>query len=51
MNVIDPTFRAKNKPKSEPFKGKNNPQATSEQLQNNLQKVVKITISEGRNST
>ena len=35
------TFRPENTPKSWPFKAKNNPQATPEQLQTNFQKVQK----------
>ena len=33
------TFRPQNKPKSRPFKAKNNTQTTSEQLQKNFQKA------------
>ena len=38
------TFRAENTPKSSSFKAKNNASITSEQLQNNFQKVQKTTF-------
>ena len=38
------TFRPENKPKSRPFKAKNNAQTTSEQLKTNFQKVEKTTF-------
>ena len=38
------TFRAENTPKSSSFKAKNNAPITSEQLQNNFQKVQKTTF-------
>ena len=51
-------FRAKNIPKSRPFKAQNDAQTTSEQLQTKFQKVkkttfltlkmVKMTLSEGK---
>ena len=53
------TFRAKNTPKSGPYKTKNNAKTTSEQLQTNFQKplktgflslkMVETTLVEGQN--
>ena len=43
------TFRAKNTPKSGPYKTKNNAQTTSEQLQTNFQKFQKTVFCDPEN--